>query len=689
MTRRKILLFSLILIFSNWVAVAQEETLDAIEVAREEEDVATEYWEENRGTQILSGKKSTVTKLKEIPQIQTNNFRQALAKTTGLLVSEVINESNTSLTYRGLGDPHESFNVLLLQDGLPVASDMYAYPANYFSPALPMMNSTEFIRGGASLIYGPQPGGVLNFTSNPLTQNQKLSGRVGVTGGSYNLLTSNNAVYGSKNDHSYGVEYFRRQGDGLQRNNSDFYADYVQVRDHIFKGKNKYKISFNGYNSDHGLNGGFAKRDGPNANMYGKDQRKATTYFDRLRASRAQLALGLDRELDEDSKLSVTLWGVAYRRYSSTQNGAGFGRIPTLQTTNIQTQTFYNVNGEIRYLRNYKIADIDSTFAGGYLTYNLDSPYVAELGSTPASNHGVVNRRLDRQTIVNSVFAENRFTVGKFMITPGVRHENIRQTVDERKNTVANSARNVDTTANVTLLGVGASYYVDDASQIYANVSEAYKPIAFQETIPLGSATTISSDIKPAKILSYELGYRGQREKFSWDTSVFFIRYENKIAQIGSNFQNSGAGESKGIDLAGEYKFTPEWNVFANTELLQAKLTGGQLKGRTPQYAPKTLTRAGVIYRKEDKVKVALSGVMVGRHYGNDDNGNSTAGKNDYEIPYYTVWDLTGDYTIYKNWMLSGGINNLLDKQYFSKVRGGGVHWAMGRNYYAGVTYKF
>jgi hypothetical protein len=86
--------------------------------------------------------------------------------------------------------------------------------------------------------------------SHPLTKDQKTSGKVGLTYGSYNLFSSNNAVYGSKDDHSYAIEYYRRQGDGPQRINSNFEADYVQIRDHIFKGKNKYKISFNGYNSD-------------------------------------------------------------------------------------------------------------------------------------------------------------------------------------------------------------------------------------------------------------------------------------------------------------------------------------------------------------------------------------------------------------------------------------------------------
>jgi Fe(3+) dicitrate transport protein len=667
-----------------------DETLEAIEVAHESENpedyIAAPVWEETHGTQILSGKKNTVTSLKEIPKIQTNNFRQATAKTPGLLISETPNESSAGVTSRGLGDPHESQNILLLQDGLPVASDMYGYPAAYFTPAIPMMDTMQFIRGGGGLLYGPQPAGVLNFTSNPLYHNQKLSGQAGLTYGSNNLLNTNDAIYGSKGDHSYGVEYFRRQGDGLQRQNSDFSADYLQLRDHIFKGKNKFKISFNGYNSEHGFPGGFSKTKGPNFNTYGDDQGKATVEHDRLQVSRAQLALGVESRLDESSQLHLTIWGVTYRRYSKTQANGNFGQFPTGTTNTIQDQKFYNLNGEIRYVKNWGL----HTLSAGYMSYNLNSPFVQETGKAIDSNHGTVTRRLDRQTIVNSLFAENRFTFGKLLVTPGVRIENIRQTIDERKNTSTAVDRKEDVTANVPLFGLGMSYFLTDETQVYGNISEAYKPVTFAEAVPVaGGTATISEDIKPSDIITYELGYRGQHTKFNWDVSAFFIRYENKFGQVGSNFQNTGASTNKGIDLAVDYKLNKQFNIYANTEFLDAEFTRGPLKGGIPQYAPKNATRAGVIYRRDDELKAALMGTMISRHYGNDSNGRGPVSKNDYEIPSYVVFDLTSDYTFRKNWMVSGGIYNLLDKDYYSKVRAGGVYWNQKRNYYAGVTYKF
>lgn len=670
-----------------------QETLNTIEVTDQKQDSFSGFWEENKENKIFSGKKNTVTSLKEIPTLQTNNYRQATSQTPGLLISEVPNESLAAITYRGLGNPHESFNVLLLQDGIPVPADMYGYPAHYFSPALPMMEQVQFIRGGASLLYGPQPGGVLNYLSTPLSKDQKTSGKVGLTAGSYDLLATNNALYGSKGNNSYAIEYYRRQGNGPQRVNSDFAADYLQIRNHYFAGKNKYKLSFNGYDSDHGETGGFSKVGGANTNVFGDDQGRASKRHDRLKVSRAQIAGGVESRLDDTQEIHVNVWASAYRRYSKRQGGSVFGGTPTGTTNSITTQDYYGYNAEARYLKKYKIGENENTFTAGILHYNLLSPIVQETGARADANSGVVTRRLDRETHTNSLFVENRFSFGNLMVTPGVRVENIQQKIDERKNPIAGVKRQENETENVPLLGLGLAYHVNDESQIYANVSEAYKPVTWNEAVPTDNGiTTISEDIDASKIINYEVGYRGQTPKLNWDASAFFIRYENAFGKVGNNFENTGAGEHKGIDLAAETKLSEmigalkplgNFNFYANIAYLEATFTQGPLAGKTPQYAPQKITRAGLIHSKDDRYKVALMGVVVDRHFGDDGNTGN------FKIPSYTVFDLTGDVHVTKNWMVSAGINNLLDKEYYSRVRADGINWALGRNYYAGATYKF
>lgn len=274
------------------------------------------------------------------------------------------------------------------------------------------------------------------------------------------------------------------------------------------------------------------------------------------------------------------------------------------------------------------------------------------------------------------------------MVTPGLRVENIKQSIEEKKTPFREKER----TENVPLFGLGLSYHLNDDSQLYANSSEAYKPLTWSDAIPTAAGETVDGDIEESKILTHEVGYRSQTALLNWDVSAFLIRYENRIGKVNNVVTNVGAATHKGFDIATEFKLSQmfkrlkpmgDFNLYANMEVLDARFTQGSQKDKTPQYAPKTLTRAGMIYSKEEKLKVALMGVFVGRHFGDDGNSDN------FEIPSYTVFDLTADYKFLENWMVSAGINNLLDREYYSRVRSDGIIWALDRNVYAGVTRQF
>src|SRR5687767_13705358 len=116
------------------------------------------------GTRINSGKKSSLIDLDAFPRITNNNYRQALALTPGLYVSE---ESTplVSIGYRGL-DPHRVQFTQVLKDGIPIHADQFGYPEAYYTPPLDTVDRIEFTRGGAALQYGPQPGGAVNYVTH-------------------------------------------------------------------------------------------------------------------------------------------------------------------------------------------------------------------------------------------------------------------------------------------------------------------------------------------------------------------------------------------------------------------------------------------------------------------------------------------------------------------------------------------
>ncbi|MEX0635232.1 MAG: TonB-dependent receptor plug domain-containing protein, partial [Ferruginibacter sp.] len=64
---------------------------------------------------------------------------------------------------RGL-DPDRSRNILLLEDGIPVALNPYGEPEMYFTPVIDKVKTVEVLKGSGQILFGPQTiGGVVNF----------------------------------------------------------------------------------------------------------------------------------------------------------------------------------------------------------------------------------------------------------------------------------------------------------------------------------------------------------------------------------------------------------------------------------------------------------------------------------------------------------------------------------------------
>src|SRR5574337_221677 len=109
------------------------------------------------GTKITVTKKTSVTHLADQPTVIGNNLDQLLARSPGVQVSQQPTPTQFNLSYRGLGNPQESEYVLVLQDGIPLASDWIGFPTLYAMPLTQSLSEVELIRGGSSLLYGPEP----------------------------------------------------------------------------------------------------------------------------------------------------------------------------------------------------------------------------------------------------------------------------------------------------------------------------------------------------------------------------------------------------------------------------------------------------------------------------------------------------------------------------------------------------
>jgi Fe(3+) dicitrate transport protein len=173
------------------------------------------------GAQITVTKKTSVTKLDQQPTIIDNNQRQLFNKSPGLLVTEQNTPDQYNLSYRGLGNPQESEFVLVLQDGVPISSDWIGFPTLYYMPLPQSISEVQLIRGGSSLLYGPEPAPAVNFVSRRPTPGEPMTGYTEQVGGSHGLYQTYNVLEGTSGNFEYRAEAGYARSDG-ERDNSQY-----------------------------------------------------------------------------------------------------------------------------------------------------------------------------------------------------------------------------------------------------------------------------------------------------------------------------------------------------------------------------------------------------------------------------------------------------------------------------------
>lgn len=689
-----------------------------------ESDEEPRFMPDVKGAEIFSGKKTTVIDPQEQPQIVNDNYRQVLSRVPGLNLSEDATPL-VSIGYRGL-DPHRTQYTLVLKDGIPIAADMFGYPENYYLPPIDSIEDIEFIHGGAALLYGPQPGGALNYITKKPNPDRVFSLYSNQSFGSDDYYSTYNAVSGTADKLGYYVYYYQKQGDGFREENSDFalYSGSAKLT-YDFNESNRLLVAFDGYNEGHGEPGGLTFTPGPNAVLY-QDNRDATSrFFDEFALTR-YIGWGIfESDLTEDTLLRAAAWGGRYTRSSYRQRGGGFGTLPTgpaASTNQIELARFNTFGFDTRVRHDWSLWDQSHTLTGGIEFYYDDAPRTDKLGDAPDARTGQTRNESFRETVYGSAFVENRFVWGDFQFIPALRLENYSEGVIETIN--VDKERRGEPLADESdyqfqpLFGFGGVYTWVPTIETYANISSAYRPPLYTQAVPTSPTLIVEGNLASSISYQYELGFRGYPMPWVyWDTSLFYLDFEDQIGTVQlprgiSEVRNVGAARHYGWEFATEvgslalYDYLQDTalatrfgdvSLFGSVMLLDAEFTSGNppecvdvpagpscLHGKTPAYAPNYLVRAGVEYAFPDIFKASLLTTVVDDQYGNDNNTP------DFFIPQYTVSDLTMEANVWgETAALYFGVNNIFDEDYYARVRSDGIMPAYARNYFGGFKLYF
>lgn len=688
------------------------------------------------GTQINAGKKNSLIVTDNVQgNIVTNSMRQVMAKVPGIQVWESDPSGiQIGIAARGLS-PNRSWEFNLRQNGYDITSDPFGYPEAYYTPQLNSVQRIQVVRGAGSLQYGPQFGGMVNFVMKNGSEIKKpFQFETQQTAGSFGLFNTYNAVGGETNKAHYYAFWDRRSGEG-SRPNSAFTVNtgYGSV---TLKATSKLKVGLEFTHFDYRSQqpGGLTDA------QFAQDHLQSFRSRNWFNIQWNMLALNTDYTINEKSRFNLKVFGMAGDRNSNgflaTPNIKDTINAATLQYNNrrVDVDAYRNAGAEFRYVNEYKIGKLKNTLAAGvrYFYGNTNRKQNGKGDTGNDYNFSLLSdfgTNLSFITTNTAVFAENILHIGeKFILIPGVRYESIRNSANGRisfnSNGSENKINNQNRTRNFLLAGVGAEYHIG-STELYANWSQAYRPMLFSDLTANPTTDVIDQNLKDAKGYNIDLGWRGTvKEYLFFDLSGYFLQYNNRIGTItqqhtdGSfyNFRtNVGNSSSKGAELLVEFSPVKAFfkqstfgniTLFASMGFIDARydnvkvvarngntLTESTLKNKKVENAPEQIIRAGITYSYK-KLTANIQYNYVSKAFSDANNTITpvATGVNGL-IPSYQVVDIAGTYKFTERFYVKGGISNLFNEKYFTRRAGGypgpGIMTAEPRNFFLTVGAKF
>lgn len=678
---------------------------------------------------IYEGKKTEVIiPDKLVANISTNNARQVYSRVAGLNIWE--NDGGglqLSIGGRGL-DPNRTANFNTRQNGYDISADALGYPESYYTPPVEGIGKIQIVRGAASLQYGTQFGGLINFEMKKPIEAKKFELIARQTGGSFGFYNSFTSASGTLNKLSYYTFFQYKRGDGW-RENSKFnsYTAYANVN---YKISSKTTVGL-----DYTLQDYLAQQPGGlTDDMFRKDPRQTNRERNWFKVNWNLFALHLDHKFNNASDFNLRVFGLAANRYSvgfRPYRPATEEDPENYEYRDLIRGDFDNWGVEARFLTRYMIRTSPSVLLIGTRYYDGFGHSMQGFGSKSKNAdfsfiknaEGVLSDyRFPNQNA--SVFLENiLFITDKLSITPGLRFEHINTTAEGYYNNISRDLagniievkrheqdRNKD--RNILLAGVGVSYKTQSNMDFYVNISRNYRSITFNDMQILNQSAKIDPALSDEKGYSSDIGVRNEEKgAFNYDVSVFYLNYDNRIGEVAvpdgifdyrlrTNVgQAIIAGAETYVEMDIMKFLQPEskdWNaiIFSNLAFIKSRYVKSSVpnvEDKEVEFVPAVNLKSGISIDVRD-FKAALQYSYLSRQYSDATNSpNPDPGAVVGIIPSYYVMDFSVSYD-FGRFRVEGNVNNLTDKMYFTRrataYPGPGIIPSDGRSFFLTLQAK-
>ncbi len=694
--------------------------LEGVEVVAKKRTTGITRLKAIDGFGIYEAKKNEVIVLDDFAANKAaNNARQVFAKVPGLNIWESdFAGLQLDIAARGLG-PSRTANFNTRQNGYDMSADALGYPESYYMPAMQAVDRIEVVRGAASLQYGSQFGGMLNFKLKEAPDKPfELNAEQAI--GSFGLLNSFLSVGGRNEKLDYYGYYQYRTGDGW-RENSGFDAHTAfgrigyQVNDRLQLG---FEYSYLYYEAQQP--GGLTDEQFDSDDL--ESSQRSRNWFS---VSWNLLANTIDYRFSDRTKLNIRNFALFSARDAlGNLQQIGVPDNPNKNRTLI-SDVFRNFGSEARLLHEYKLLKQDAALIIGLRYYNgLTRRQQGAANADDTPDFELLNPDdpeefdYDFPSENHAFFVENLLHItSKLSLTTGFRLEHIRTDADgiwklnryDFAGNLISSTVNIDQSSTrrwVPLLGLGVSYQIKEDLNFYTNYSQNFRSITFSDLRVVNPNFQLDSLITDENGFNMDIGIRGRLwDWLTLDASVFLLQYNDRIGQyelpgsttlFRTNIGNSRHigmeffGELDIFDLLKRKKGITKLSLFVNLSMTEATYIESEIsaiRDRKVEYVPNVMLRTGLNFRRKD-LKATFQLSYLSEQFSDATNSTFNPNALTGTIPSYMVMDFSAEYQL-KRFKFSAGVNNIGDERYFTRraesYPGPGIIPATIRSFYASV----
>ena len=681
------------------------------------------------GTSIYAGKKTEVIQVGQLTaNIASNNSRQIYAQISGLNIYQN-DDAGLQLNIGGRGlDPNRTSNFNTRQNGYDISADVLGYPESYYSPPAEAVKEIQIVRGAASLQYGTQFGGLVNFKLIEPNPSRGFNFKTRNTYGSNNLFTNFSQISGKIKSFSY-LSYFNfKSGDGFRSNSRFNSRNYFSQFKYDFNSKTSIKSEFTFLNYLAQQAGGLSD------SMFYEDPYQSNRERNWFGLNWFLYQTVINHSFSETSNIQFQLFGLKAKRKALGFRSNRVNQIDPGEERDLIYGNFNNYGFETRWLSQYSFLGKKVIFLVGNKWYNAKNDskqgagndtigpdfnfYNTDFPDYPSQSFYLYpNKNL-------AFFSEHIFYINdNFSITPGVRYEIIDTKSDGNYRKINFDAagnviqdltlfENLNNKRNFFLLGIGVNYKINNGFELYINASENYRSVTFADISIINPAYAINPDIDDEKGFTFDLGIRGNYKKMiSYDTSIFALLYKDRIGFVQKAFRdgsvksergNVGNAQITGVESLFDFDINEitfkneniDFNIFFNYSYIESKYLKSEEVGITNkevEFVPKNNLKTGFKFGYKDFAinfqYSYLSSQFTDSSNAKSGNLSGVIG----EIPSYEISDLSISYKL-RNLKFESGINNLFDEVYFTRratgYPGPGIIPSPPRNTYLTVEIK-